>query len=503
MDGAAHLYNSNILLEMLSGNALMDDFYMMNSELVPNWSGHFFLMLFNSFLPAYLAEKVFLLIYFIGLPLSFRYFLRALAPKSNAFLMSYFIFPFTYSFMMMMGFYNFSMAILFFFLSGAYWFQNKENLNTKKVLLFSLLLLATYFSHLVVFGLLLIALGMHLIIETIATSKPNIQFILKAFWNKSKYLLIASAIPLILAVYYFFSRSENTEVNYLEFRELVDWLKNLRALIIYHEDIEGSKTKKIVYLFATLLIVGLFTKFNRIELSHSSSLKEKIQKAFSQLFNIHDTWLLLSFVTLILYFKLPDGAQGAGFISVRLSYIFYLFLLIWLALQSFPKWFIAFNVICLLYFNYKLNDYYTEVTKDLNKVATACYEMGDEIEENSIVLPINRGNNWLFGHFSNYLGAEKPMIILENYEASVDYFPLKYNWEAMPNLTFGDHPIESVDCLWWPLNNQKPSQKIPYVFILGRLNSDAECDKKISSILEENYQLIKENDHCQLYKLRD
>ncbi|MCB0478498.1 MAG: hypothetical protein KDC84_10065 [Crocinitomicaceae bacterium] len=504
MDGAAHLYNSNLILQELYGNETVSQFFSMNSEWVPNWSGHFILAFFNSFLPGYLAEKIFLLIYFIGLPYAFRYFLKTLQPDGNAYLLSYFILPFCYSFMMLMGFYNFSIAILFFFLSAAYWIQNRDQLSWKKTIILGLLLLSTYFSHLVVFGLLIFVLFVHLLLSVVSKNMKE-AFSVRTFfldlWQTSWKLVLASVIPLLLAASYFFSRSENTDVNYLEFRELVDWLKNLRPLIMYHEEIEGSKTIKMVYLFAILFVVGMFSKINRIQLDSNSTLSTQVKSFFNQLFHFNDLWLGLSLFVLYLYFKLPDGAQGAGFISVRLGYIFYLFILIWIALQRLPKWFIWFNVICMLYLNYNLNVFYKQNAIDLNKTAIACSELSQEIEPNSIVLPINRSNHWIHGHFSNYLGIDKSMIILENYEASVDYFPLKWNWDDMANTSLGNLKIHEIECLWWPQNNENEKKSVDYVFILGQLNIDNPCDSGLQVELSNSFSLVKNNEFCSLYKL--
>src|SRR6185295_1290073 len=64
LDGPAHLYNSNLINWMLSEKqALATTCFYFNPVLVPNLSGHALLCVFNFFLPAYLAEKLVLIIY--------------------------------------------------------------------------------------------------------------------------------------------------------------------------------------------------------------------------------------------------------------------------------------------------------------------------------------------------------------------------------------------------------------------------------------------------------
>src|SRR5437764_835447 len=42
-DGAAHLYNSRLILELMKGNNFLSDYFHFN-ELSPNWFGHIFLV---------------------------------------------------------------------------------------------------------------------------------------------------------------------------------------------------------------------------------------------------------------------------------------------------------------------------------------------------------------------------------------------------------------------------------------------------------------------------
>ena len=62
LDGPSHLYNSNLIVNLLFNSEGLTPFYAFNPELVPNWSGHFILVLFSSILPSYMAEKILLLI---------------------------------------------------------------------------------------------------------------------------------------------------------------------------------------------------------------------------------------------------------------------------------------------------------------------------------------------------------------------------------------------------------------------------------------------------------
>ena len=87
----------------------------------------------------------------------------------------------------------------------------------------------------------------------------------------------------------------------------------------------------------------------------------------------------------------------------------------------------------------------------------AAYVSGtDFIKPYSVVLPLDFSpggedehgkligdRNWVFCHAAQYMGTEKPMIILDNYEANMGYFPLVWNNNVNPyNLLSKDEGIE-------------------------------------------------------------
>ena len=95
MDGPAHLYNANVLSQLCRDQSeVLHHYYTINPALVPNWTSHVLLAGFKVFLPAFLAEKVLLLLYVVGLPLTFRKFISCIAPSQSA--LTYIIFPFIY-----------------------------------------------------------------------------------------------------------------------------------------------------------------------------------------------------------------------------------------------------------------------------------------------------------------------------------------------------------------------------------------------------------------------
>jgi hypothetical protein len=114
MDGPAHLYNSNIIYNLTKGDChVLSDFFTINKLLIPNWTSHFILSSLYFIFPGWLAEKTLFMLYLIGMAISFRLLLKQLCP-SNLYL-SIFIFPFMYSFLFHLGFYNYCISFIFLF----------------------------------------------------------------------------------------------------------------------------------------------------------------------------------------------------------------------------------------------------------------------------------------------------------------------------------------------------------------------------------------------------
>ena len=137
----------------------------------------------------------------------------------------------------------------------------------------------------------------------------------------------------------------------------------------------------------------------------------------------------------------------------------------------------------------------------LNKVAVNCNEMSEHIPANSIVLTLDFTDNWLLSHYSNYLGIDKPMVLMENYEAATGYFPVNWNQNTMPNTLFGDLSWNDVPCIEWHSNTANNEQVIEYVFVLGELDSKVDsCNQIVKQNLSNYYMQTFRNESCTLYQ---
>lgn len=116
------------------------------------------------------------------------------------------------------------------------------------------------------------------------------------------------------------------------------------------------------------------------------------------------------------------------------------------------------------------------------------------------MLPVNYSVNWLHAHFSNYLGIEKPLVILENFQANDGYFPLVWKYARVPDLRIDTVPSDGL-CLKWPSNRNNPVQGIEYVLVWGDFESKNDaCALWLKSILAEKYRLMHKSKIAGLYR---
>ena len=481
LDGPAHLYNSTIIVDLLSNNeGVLSEFIVFNSELVPNWIGHFILALFNTIGGPIFAEKGFLLLYLFGFPLSFRFMLKQLSPNYKVY--SYTIFPFLFSNLFCLGFYNFSFAFIFLFLIIGFTVKSlQKRINLKSFLSLFCLLFLMYISHIVVYGIGLF------IISSIALL--NYEHGWKRRIKNCFGILASASFTLVLSILYFSSRtSSDSSKRFIESSELFSNLLDNTSLIAYNHEIESTYTQFITWSILALVILPiLYTYIKPNSISFSEFLKRKL------------IWIALPFIMLGALFILPNESGGAGYVSIRFQYLFFLFLLplgASLRLSSFLR--ISLIAIMLIS-SFGLQLYYTKVSRDLNQMAKSIESMADKVKSTDIILPLNFKATWINNHFSNYLGIKETPLILSNYELSTNYFPL--HWKENENFRKFRGTLNSFH-----ESEEKVEELMNYsktifntVLIIGEIPEDKKYES-LRSTLKNNFDLQNSNELCSVYK---
>ncbi|HET6556481.1 MAG TPA: hypothetical protein VFG54_04145 [Prolixibacteraceae bacterium] len=485
MDGPAHLYNSNLLKQLVLNNSFISEFYRINPFPVPNWTGHFILSFFKLFLPGWLSEKMLLVLYISGMALSFRYLIKVLIPENLS--LSVFIFPFIYTFLFHMGFYNYSLSFIFLFLTLGFWIKNYDANQPRLYVITGLLLLGAYFSNILTFAFTGILIGcMTLLFEAKTKAVKSKQYF-KASFNRIVGLTIASFPSLILLFWFFHTVSFPQSIHQYAASELLKWTNDVRSLIVYSYSKEEIITEQFFHILLFLYLISFF--FNRPTYNIRSLLSNPGQL-------IAYFPLLLAVVFL---FVLPDGSS-AGMMSDRLSLMVFILLIILVVTQKLPYGIQSLTSVLIISLHLILLTKHSVTLNELDRNAKTIHTAAQHIQDNTVVLPVNLSDNWLEIHFSNYLGADKPLVIVENYEAQVGWFPVQWNPQA-PKILLGEKG--KVDALEWHQSTTNETRQVDYIFLYGntsKIQEDKwkELNEAISSRFTLEYE--SENKYIQLYK---
>jgi hypothetical protein len=157
-DGPVHMTIARVLRDYPRPEAqVLREYYQLNGEAVPNRFIYFVLADVLRFVSVPAAEKILLSAYVILLPLAVRYAVAGVAAE-NAFL-AVLALPFTFNFLLNMGFYNFSVSLVAFFFALGWWLRHRERFGPRAALVFGGLSIWVYFCHVVSLVALLAAVG--------------------------------------------------------------------------------------------------------------------------------------------------------------------------------------------------------------------------------------------------------------------------------------------------------------------------------------------------------
>jgi hypothetical protein len=466
LDGPAHLYNSHLIRELFNGNSLVQSYFTWNPVPEPNWSGHLIMTILGGVFPAALTLKLMLSLIIITMATGFRRLFSLMIPGSAW--SSWLIFPWLYHFPLMMGFLNYSIGLALFPWILSFWYQSSSGLSLKRIVLLFMLLTCSYFSHLMLFAITLLAMGILLI------SQEN-------FKKRVGWVVLISA-PFVLAGLFFILNRGTTGMhgsyNRLPLEELVMNFACVRPLIIFHMD--NEKPTGIAY--------GIFLLFILIAALLSSEKKKVIRNAG-----------IFTMIMIVLYFVFPDDFAAGGIITVRiaqLSFIGLLWVIACVQLSPVMQKIAALGSVIFAVLFYNLHH---ETQRLLSKDATNYVSAAAFIPEGSVVLPLNYSGNWLHSNFPGFAGAERNLLVLDNYEADMLYFPL--HWKAGLNVKeqYGNYASSNRPCI--PFAKLAADGKLPDAVLCWQMPaSEADsCTQEVIQQLQQYYSLKHSNEYAKVY----
>jgi hypothetical protein len=470
LDGHAHIHNANIIKSIILDQDLFySQFYSIQSIYLPNWIFYFITVPLLVFFSAKSTIFIAFSLYVVLSVFSFQYFIKQIAPK-NQFL-TLLIFPFLHTLLLHMGFYNHAFSFIFLFFGIGFWFKHHNQLNWKLALKMSVIVLLCYLSATLSFlylGLCMVLIGF------IKTKDDSISKNLSFQIKKLGVLFLICLPALILFGFFIFKTSFFSSDSNYTFNELLNWIRNIRILIVYTFEEESGFVKWLAIILAVLSTYVLVDKAGKFQNKFSFTLD----------------FLLIPFLLSMLFlFQIPDGSS-AGMMSFRFLNFSFVFLIMWLSLQKYHSIFISVLVLAFVMVHYKLiNKRHDSFIKSLSERASEMYDASLPIPENTIVLPINLSDNWLESHLSSLLGADRKILSLENYESYLSWFPVQKK-----DKEFNYYTLSKQDYLDLIMQKKAPfqnvNQKVGAVCIFGditKLDTDYEG---ASEFLKSNYHLV-------------
>ncbi|HEX5718403.1 MAG TPA: hypothetical protein VF179_19735 [Thermoanaerobaculia bacterium] len=398
-DGPAHLAIANILREYGGpGGQVLREYFVLEPGAITNWFVYFLLAHVLRFLPLALAEKIFLSAYVILFPLSVRYAVRAVEPR-NAYL-ALLALPFTYNYLLGMGFYNFCCSLVAFFFALGYWLRHRERLGWLHGTVFAILTLWVYLCHVVSVGALLAAIG------TLSLFDLRRRIVLPT---------ILAFLPTLVLMLLFVGRAASETIS-IPVREKLAKLLTAEVLASF-----DPRTRYLGYAVAVLFgILALRARKSR--------------------------WLAVFVVFVALVLVVPSSVGVGGFLELRLSLFPFFALILWLAASDPPAPLrrgiqaaaigLSLALLGLLWTRWRVLDGY------LAEYVSA----GERIPEGSTVLPLSYSHFGTgpdgselsyrvqpFVHAGSHIAAGKPVADLRLYAADYEgYFPVHYRPELNP-----------------------------------------------------------------------
>ncbi len=498
-DGPCHMYNAAITWDFLTGNAsaFYKDFFLLNKNLNPNWFSHFTLGFLLQIFNAVAAEKIFLSAYIILFILGFRKLILAINKQSLYLLPLASILIYHHVFQM--GFYNFSYSFVFFFFIIALWIRHYQNFTNKIILLIGFLLLLVYFTHPAGLFLTLLCLGLFTLATEISGNSTYKTFI-KSFFKKCLTLLFVTIVPATLLLLYTIRQGSNTTELSVDKLQLFKSFYELTSLINVnlHERFFGYFTAGTI---ALLILISFIIK---------------VKKKY---FSVFDTFFLAAIILFYMYINQPGSIGGVGIVPQRLQFIPYILLIIYLIQFNFKNYLKTGVVVLSLLVTTGFFIFRFPVYKNASEGVEEYLSVNEFIEEGTVVLPLNytiKGKTpdgkiisdqiYLFMHAADYLGAEKELILLGNYEANTGWFPLKWVSDKNPFWHLGcNEGIENIPpCVDINYYENQNDATIDYIitWCLDDELINLEYTQKIMGEINNKFQLIytSQFERVKLYK---
>jgi hypothetical protein len=156
-DGPVHLASSIILKDYGKEGTRYHEFFELRAEPLPNWTAHLLLAGLMLVVPPLVTEKLLLSLYVLTFAGSLRYFCGAFGPSTRPCALVGLLF--IYHRGIWLGFYNWDLSLVLALFVFGFWLWHRDHADLFTAAALSLFLMLTFFTHLVGFIIAAIGLG--------------------------------------------------------------------------------------------------------------------------------------------------------------------------------------------------------------------------------------------------------------------------------------------------------------------------------------------------------
>lgn len=425
-DGPCHLYNARIVHDLWTGvNTWMHSrFYDLVYSTDPNSLTTFALATLLYAVKGAVAEKIFLTIYVVIFITGFVALLRRLNGGDSYWLLCALLFPFTYAFAK--GFYNFSFSIAFWFWMVWSWLQWLETRKMKYAALFFLFTGLIFFTHLLPFVFGVFTCASLVLSGAIYRHREDRNALFKTIGVNGG-ILALMVFPFLALMFRFTNSAGGMNIH------LRAHLYRMVELVEFKYLINLTDTERPWALVTGLVFTGLFV----MVCVHGA-----------RRFRLHryDGLLLsLLFVTFV-YVFFPEEFMGHMIvISIRAQLFVYILVVCIVAYRMREGMVkvtgMALICVCFLLLGIARISCRYVADEALNEYLQA----NEYIKPGKVVLPFDfaptgrtaagkeiTNRNALFHHAAQYIAVDKPLVMLDNYEANMGYFPVRWAEDTNP-----------------------------------------------------------------------
>lgn len=480
-DGPSHVYNAKVWFDYIFNHdrSFYKSWYQLNRHIEPNYTGHFLLGILSRFLSGPVADKVLQCIYVLLYASGFRYLVQSFRTENSV--LSYLFFPFLFSLTFQQGFYNFGLAqgLMFFILAIYLRIQSNVFSGSYNSFIYSVLILLMTLSHGMIAGYTMILLVLLWLNEKIHLRQWRI--------GPELSMLTLILLPSILLLFGFILRNGvDTVPHPLSLNEKLNHFIHfesfqcIRQWELYPALVTG------VFIFLLLLL-----QISRIKTSGAGWL-----------------FLLSSCYFFYAYLKSPHSIGGAGGIDLRLSALPFLFGMIYISSTEINEEIkkIVMMLSPALLITFFVLRFPTLLQVDV--IAKDIMTVSDHISNHSVVLNLHLDDaqhtsakeklfecDSSFIHFSDYVGTEKnkSLILLNNYEADIPYFPIQWRPGVSPLYKIpGMIPGQYPPCDDFRKYEKQSGKKIDYILLQNSsgFSLSPACVKDLISNIDSSFNKV-------------